>query len=464
MKETPKKQVILCVDDDRKNLELLEALLTPRGYDLRLAGTGEEALKNVAAEPPDLILLDIMMPGMSGLTVLEKLRADEGTRLIPVVLLTSLSATEDRIRGIEAGCDDFISKPFDKNELLTRVKALLRGSFYRRALDEREKFEAVIQEMGDGVIVCRPDGTITSINHSAKEYLGLAEGANFVDRIFEKYTVSIEREGVTDLSVKRKNFDIQRKETEAFKSLYLEARMDVLRAPSGEISSVVVVLRDVTSERTEEFMAQDFLALIAHKFNTPVTVVREALDLVKNDVPEGPNQEVLKAAETKIRDIHNLSQRLIFILEAQSKGLRGNLSVSLIENKLFAAIEKLNKSCKIEAAVEKHISAPRVALWKAIVLEELLENAYRFRGKDPLRLRITVCDDFMEVADNGAGIPAEERKKIFEPFYQIYKYFHGNIPGLGLGLTLVKKLVELNKGKIEVESEIGKGTTFKVVF
>ncbi len=380
------------------------------------------------------------------------------------MLLTSLSAGEDRIRGIEAGCDDFISKPFDKNELFTRVRALLRSSFYRRALDEREKFEAVIQEMGDGVIVCKRDGTVTSINRSAKEHLDLIEGENFVDHIFEKYQVSAERDSVTDLTVKRKHFDIKREATEAFNPLYLETSMDVLRAPSGEISSVIVVLRDVTNKRIEEFMAEDFLALITHKFNTPITVVREALSLVKEEIREGVTLEILKAAEAKILDIHNLSQRLTFVLEAQSKGLRENLSTSLIENRIALAKERLDKTYGIEAIVEKHLSVPKVALWKALVLEELLENAYKFHDNEALRVRITIGENFMEVIDNGAGIPAEERRRIFEPFYQIYKYFHGNIPGLGLGLTLVKKLVELNKGKVAIESEIGKGTVFKIIF
>ena len=105
MTET-KKQIILCVDDDKKNLALLEALLAPKGYALHFAASGEEALKSVVSELPDIILLDVMMPGMSGLTVLGKLRAEERTRLLPIVLLTSLSASDDRIRWIEAGCDD----------------------------------------------------------------------------------------------------------------------------------------------------------------------------------------------------------------------------------------------------------------------------------------------------------------------------------------------------------------------
>ena len=117
---------ILCVDDDFNNRTLLEALLAPRGYRTILADCGQAALEKAAAELPDLILLDIMMPNMSGIEVLQKLRADGKTRHIPVIMITALSQTEEKARALEAGCDGFISKPFDRHELIARVEALLK--------------------------------------------------------------------------------------------------------------------------------------------------------------------------------------------------------------------------------------------------------------------------------------------------------------------------------------------------
>ena len=134
---------ILCVDDEPKNLKLLEAILSPIGYEVIFAESGNSALESVGRQQPDIILLDIMLPGMSGYEVLEKLRLDKNFRLIPVVMITALHEMQDRLRAINAGCDDFISKPFDKNEVLARVKALLKISYYRSLLDEKEKFENV---------------------------------------------------------------------------------------------------------------------------------------------------------------------------------------------------------------------------------------------------------------------------------------------------------------------------------
>jgi len=94
------------------------------------------------------------MPRMSGLEVLEKLRADEKTRLLPVVMVTVLKETEDKLKALEAGCDDFISKPFDKVELLARVKSILKISYYLRQLDEKEKFKVVVDKISDGIAIC----------------------------------------------------------------------------------------------------------------------------------------------------------------------------------------------------------------------------------------------------------------------------------------------------------------------
>lgn len=459
-----KKQNVLCVDDDKRNLQLLEALLLPEGYELRFSGSGEDALFQIRERLPDLILLDVMMPNMSGLEVLQRLRADERTRLIPVVFLTALNAKEERITGIDAGCDDFISKPFDAIELLVRVRSLLKSSYYRRSLDEKDKFESVIQGLREGVIVCDPDWRVTRVNRSAKRFLELTEGDLFLRHVFERYVVSISRESLADLSGSHETFDIERQATDEFKALHLEAQLDILRGPGGEPSSLVLTIRDVTRQRNENFLALDFLSLLSHKFNTPVTVIGETLDLIRQGIGKREDLALIDAAEKRLKEIHDLSQRIIYVLEMQSKGMRDVFEEGFLSNAVYTAKERLDAKYKIVGILEKEIPVRKVALWKVIVFEELMENAYKFHGKDGLRMKLTLTEEAMTFSDNGVGIPPEEQEKIFEPFYQVYKDFHGNIPGLGLGLTLVKRLVELNQGKIEVESGFHQGTQIKILF
>jgi response regulator RpfG family c-di-GMP phosphodiesterase len=125
MMETDKAR-ILCVDDEPVNIKLLEAILLHEGYEILGATTGQEALQHLRALPIDLVLLDVMMPRMNGYEVCRQIKEDEGLRDIPVIMITALSAQKDRIQGIEAGADDYLAKPFDRAEVLARVKMLLK--------------------------------------------------------------------------------------------------------------------------------------------------------------------------------------------------------------------------------------------------------------------------------------------------------------------------------------------------
>jgi len=137
----PQHSKILIVDDNLQNVELLEGHLSAVGYDILKAFDGEEALKMVKDCDPHLILLDVMMPKLDGYQVCSSLKKNEKTRFIPVVMITALKEIEDKIKGIEAGADDFLSKPFNKLELLTRVKSLLRMRYLRDELERKQQKE-----------------------------------------------------------------------------------------------------------------------------------------------------------------------------------------------------------------------------------------------------------------------------------------------------------------------------------
>ncbi len=134
---------VLVVDDTPANVKLLADLLAIKGYAVATARSGEEALAQVAAERPDLILLDVMMPGMSGYDVCRQLRSDPETALLPIVLVTSLDPQQERIKGIASGADDFLAKPINQPELFARVQSLLR---IKRLHEETKRQAAQLAE------------------------------------------------------------------------------------------------------------------------------------------------------------------------------------------------------------------------------------------------------------------------------------------------------------------------------
>lgn len=139
---------ILIVDDDATNIVVMEKTLHAHGYRITSLTSGEEACARIDDLKPDVILLDVMMPGLNGFEVCRRIKLNLATRLIPVILITALQEREDRITGIEAGCDDFISKPIDRVELIARVRALGKN---KRLNDELDDAESVIMSFARAV-------------------------------------------------------------------------------------------------------------------------------------------------------------------------------------------------------------------------------------------------------------------------------------------------------------------------
>ena len=129
-------QRILLVDDQPQNLRLLEGILGPYGYTISAASSGDEALRSIAADAPDLVLLDVVMPGMTGYDVCRQIRANDSTKFVPIVMMTA-SPDQDKVAAIESGADDFVFKPFDKQELLARIRSLLRIKSYHDTIEQQ---------------------------------------------------------------------------------------------------------------------------------------------------------------------------------------------------------------------------------------------------------------------------------------------------------------------------------------
>ena len=141
------KGKILVVDDDPLGRDTIEALLAPEGYDLLTASSGLDALTQASRTTPDLILLDIMMPGMDGYEACRRLRSDPAVSEVPIILITALDDRESKLQGIRAGADDFVSKPIDRVELRARIRTIIRLNRFRRLLLERERREEVEQSL-----------------------------------------------------------------------------------------------------------------------------------------------------------------------------------------------------------------------------------------------------------------------------------------------------------------------------
>lgn len=141
---------ILVVDDVRENVELLASMLEGKGYRVDTATDGEAALAKVAQNQPDLILLDIMMPGTDGFEVCRQLKSDPKTAAIPVIMVTVLDELKDIEKGVEVGTDDFLTKPVNRLELLTRVKSLLRVRHLKTELERTLAYLSTLEKQEDG--------------------------------------------------------------------------------------------------------------------------------------------------------------------------------------------------------------------------------------------------------------------------------------------------------------------------
>jgi len=408
---------------------------------------------------------------MDGFEVARRLRANESTRLIPILMLTAMSDVEHRVQGLDSGADDYLTKPVDASELLARVQSSLRLTHLRQQVDERQKLELVLGDVSDGILIVDAKGRVHEASPSARRVLGI--GDNFeacqLDSLWGDLRGAPEALAPAVTKGSKLDFTLQREEP----ALFLSVGMRPVRDAEGEPTGAVLAIRDVTRETLERKLQQDVLSLVSHKFRTPLTVASLWSKVLLDGECGQLNEEQCNA----VTAIHDSSEELRGLLEGILSYVERTRRLQHLRRSVLSYEEiemELQTRCSQVLNDEQTLVVERRAAGEVVVdtilfmeaLMELVQNAAKFSGDRPLEIRIVLDHEagrsLLVVSDNGPGIPPEHLEQIFERFYQVEQDFTGQVKGLGLGLPMVKLALERMGAEIEVRSRLQQGTSFTI--
>ncbi|HEW97427.1 MAG: hybrid sensor histidine kinase/response regulator [Candidatus Parabeggiatoa sp. nov. 3] len=458
---------LLIVDDDPFVRDTLQTLLAPEGYQIAFAKNGLQALQISDELMPDLILLDVMMPVMDGFETCERLRANPKLAEVPIIMLTALDDRDSRLRGIEAGADDFLTKPVNRVELRTRIRAILRLNRYRRLLTERSRFEWAIEQLDDGFLLLNDGNVIRYINSAARSYLDISKDDS---EIAEGFLQQVNKHYQREPAIAWENWPsgnithlpryLVRPETNEDPPLWLQ--VNVLEFTSDQVREQLVHLRDVTEKILLQRQMWSFHVMVSHKLRTPLNALTVLPVLTQKDMVLSPEeaQSLLQIVQTST---DRLQKQLIEVLQyvdtTSLLKLNTRFSLSAFPSLLTTVQNELEiKTVTLfidEAIQEKTLAFSQEGV--ELVLRELLSNAKKFHPDHAPQVEISIKPVdaqkiSLSVSDNGQHLPTEALKKVWAPYFQNEKFVSGEMQGMGLGLSMVAKLIWGSGGTCHFEN------------
>ncbi|NJO80206.1 MAG: response regulator [Cyanobacteria bacterium RM1_2_2] len=411
---------ILLIDDTPDNLRFLSELLGKAGYTVRKVINGELGLEAAQLEPPDLILLDVKMPGLNGYSVCDRLKVSERTANIPVIFLSAMDEELDKVMAFEAGGVDYITKPFQLVEVLARIETHLQVSRLRQQLQQQN---AQLQQ-------------------------------------------EIAQRAAAESALERLNHELEIRIRE--RTLELEATNQLLLGLQTELQQALL-----QEQRLNQFKSQIFSALSA-KLHEPLTNILAATELHHH---KWDNQEPnrLKPEHQSIRSIAENAQLLQQVIHQSLHSVNTPISLPEFSPQFinlsqlcqrFVETWQLPESPLYQLSFISWGKCPGLLWVDGILLQQaffqLLSNAVQYSptgGTILFQLVYESTQAIIQVRDEGIGIPVEELNRVFDCFYCASNSAQVNTTGFGLGLTLAKQAIEVHQGTIEIDSALGKGTT-----
>ncbi len=496
MSTAPVAPKILIVDDHAANRDTLIALLEGETFELLEADTGAEALRLATEVLPDLLLLDVMMPGMDGFEVCRRLRAQAATAEVPVVLVTALDDQASRLTGIEAGADDFVSKPFNRAELRARVRTITRLNRYARLHREREKVKladrrireqaALIDLDPDAIIVLDSQHQVHEWNRGAEQLYGWpaseAVGRSLADLLSTSPDDALTVAAQEARQSGQWRGDLTMRSRDGAR-LIVDSRWTYVDDTSPR---TLIIDRDVTEKKEQDarwLRAQrlDCLGALAsgivHDLNNSLSPIMMASELLRSDLSD-PD------AARWVEMIHGDTQRCAALVRQILTFVRGSDTArrAVQVRPLLADLKRMiaqtfppNIACEVDSDADVWaVSADHTQIYQVLLnLAVNARDAMPGGGRLRIEARNTTIGDehtyinpdasagphiMISVTDDGEGIPPAIVERIFEPFFTTKP--EGS--GTGLGLATVRQLVRAHGGFINLRSHPGEGTQFTV--
>jgi two-component system, OmpR family, phosphate regulon sensor histidine kinase PhoR len=472
---------ILVIDDEKRIREGCAKILRKENCVVDMAENGNIGLTMIGERHYNIVLTDLMMPGIGGMEVVSKVREKNSDTV--VIVITGFATLEHSIEAMKNGAFDFIPKPFTPDQLRVIVaKALKMTRTLQDIATEKSRLKAIVNYLTAGILVTDRQKNIILYNPALLKMLAY-EGDALNDRPLGDLTADERLDGIISgiLELKEGEFktlsvEIEPKgttENRQSNQLFLRAQTVPFQSGSGEILGTVTIIDDITHLKLMDQMKSNFVSMVSHEIRSPLTTVLSQIKILLDGLAGdlgSQQRDVLKRMSLKINGLVEMSNELLDISRIEA-GL-------IVQNrKAIQIMDILDELVKFfhPRAAEKNISLTLkrtdipVIYADAKNMEEVFNNLITnalIYTPDGGEVEVTgeVKGDFVviKVADNGYGIPADEIHKIFEKFYRSKTEKTRNIIGTGLGLPIVKSIVQAHNGTVNVKSKEGEGSTFYV--
>lgn len=477
--QTAQMPRILVIDDETRIREACRMVLEEMGYEVVVAADGEQGLALVRERHFDIILVDLMMPVLSGFDVLSEVRTHHPDTV--VIVITGYATVEHSVEAMKKGAFDFIPKPFTPDQLRAVVAKSLK---YTRALqditDTRSRLRVMVNRLTDGVMTTDAEGGIVLANPAFLTMLG-AYGEEVVGR----------RAGevIADAKVRRMISEALAMPADTFTELVQEITVEAqdgqperilgvrcapFRGRSGVNIGTITVLHDITASKKIERMKSDFVSMVSHEIRGPMNSllmqIQIILDGLAGEVTD-KQREILERASGKIRNLTRMVSELLDLARIEA-GLIASEKEEMDIRRLLEEQVAFHGPAAAAAGIALELAAlPELPAIQANpqgmeeVFTNLITNAIKYSPPDSaIDVSASVEDGYLAVTvrDTGFGIPEEDLEEIFTRFYRVKDSNTREIHGTGLGLAIVRSIVNAHHGSIKVESKPGQGSAFTV--